>query len=124
MERLAQLGCWLQAGSALLALGLVLAGLTHPIFWFGPMLPLAFGQGLTLPHRTATAVRLVPGYSGVASSVIGFTQQLVAGLAVQAMGFARTDTPVPVVALCTILSLLSLATMLALRPRAAPARAG
>jgi hypothetical protein len=31
---------------------------------------------------------------------------------------------VPVVALCTILSLLSLATMLALRPRAAPARAG
>jgi DHA1 family bicyclomycin/chloramphenicol resistance-like MFS transporter len=124
MERLAQLGCWLQAGSALLALGLVLAGLTHPIFWFGPMLPLAFGQGLTLPHRTATAVRLVPGYSGVASSVIGFTQQLVAGLAVQAMGFARTDTPVPVLALCTILSLLSLATMLALRPRAAPARAG
>jgi DHA1 family bicyclomycin/chloramphenicol resistance-like MFS transporter len=115
MERLAQIGGWLQAGSAVLALAFVLAGLTHPIFWFGPMLPLAYGQGLILPHRTATAVRLVPGYAGVASSLIGFVQQLIAGASVQAIGFAPTDTPVPVLAFCAVLSVASLTTMLALR---------
>ena len=115
LARLAQIGCTLQAGSAVLALALVLAGFNHPLFWFLPMLPLAVGQGLALPHITATAVQLAPGFAGVASSLIGFTQQVIAGAAVQAIGFAPTNTPVPVLTLCAALSLVSFAMLLLAR---------
>jgi predicted MFS family arabinose efflux permease len=112
MERIARFGTLLQAASALVALGFVVAGFTDPVFWFLPMLPLAFAQGLALPHVTATAVRLAPGYAGVASGLIGFIQQAIAGIAVQVTGFFATDTPVPVLAFCAALSLVSLGTLL------------
>jgi DHA1 family bicyclomycin/chloramphenicol resistance-like MFS transporter len=111
MERLARFGSRLQAGSALLAFGLVLLGFTHPVFWFLPMLPLAVGQGLSLPHVVATAVQLSPAHAGVASSLLGFSQQTVTALSVQAMAFAPTNTPIPVLAFCATLSLLSLGTL-------------
>ncbi len=111
MSRLARLGSLLQAGSAVAALLLVGIGLTHPAFWFLPMLPLAIGQGLALPHVMATAVQLAPANAGVASSLIGFAQQAVTALSVQAMGFAPTDSPLPVLAFCAAMSLLSLATL-------------
>ena len=114
LDRVARFGNWLQAASALLALGFVVMGFTHPVFWFGPMLPLAFAQGLLLPHVTATAVRLAPGYAGVASGLIGFSQQAIAAAAVQGMGFVDTSTPLPVLAVCAALSLVSLAAMLML----------
>lgn len=112
LDRVARFGIWLQAGSAALALAFVLAGFTHPLFWFGPMLPLAFAQGLALPHITATAVRLAPGYAGVTAGLIGFSQQAIAAAAVQGLGFVRTDTPVPALAVCTALALVSLGAML------------
>lgn len=114
LERVARFGTWLQAASACSALGFVVIGFTHPIFWFGPMLPLAFAQGLTLPHVTALAVRMAPGFAGVASGMIGFSQQAIAAVAVQAMGFVPTDTPVPVMAFCAVLSVISVAAMLLL----------
>ena len=108
MERVARFGILLQAGAACLAFGFVAMGLTHPIYWFLPMFPLALAQGLALPHITATAVRLAPGYAGAASGLIGFSQQAMAALAVQAVGFMPTDTPVPMLAFCAALSLISL----------------
>jgi DHA1 family bicyclomycin/chloramphenicol resistance-like MFS transporter len=112
LDRVARFGIWLQAGSVALALAFVLAGFTHPLFWFGPMLPLAFAQGLALPHITATAVRLAPGYAGVTAGLIGFSQQSIAAAAVQGLGFVRTDTPVPALAVCTALAFVSLGAML------------
>lgn len=111
MARAANVGTVLQAASAVAALLFVLAGFTDPVFWFAPMLPLAFGQGLTLPHVTASAVRLAPGYAGIASSVLGFAQQTIGALAVQVTGFFATDTPVPVLAFCAALSLVSFGAM-------------
>lgn len=111
LERVSRFGIVLQAASACVALALVWAGYTHPLFWFGPMLPLAFAQGLALPHITATAVRLSPAYAGVASGLIGFAQQAMAAVAVQATGFMPTDTPLPVIAFCAALSLVSLVAM-------------
>lgn len=111
LERVSRFGIVLQAASACVALALVWTGYTHPLFWFGPMLPLAFAQGLALPHITATAVRLSPAYAGVASGLIGFAQQAMAALAVQATGFMPTDTPLPVIAFCAVLSLVSLVAM-------------
>ena len=112
LDRVARFGIWLQAGSAALALAFVLAGFTQPLFWFGPMLPLAFAQGLALPHITATAVRLAPGYAGVTAGLIGFSQQSIAAAAVQGLGFVRTDTPVPALAVCAALACVSLGAML------------
>jgi DHA1 family bicyclomycin/chloramphenicol resistance-like MFS transporter len=114
LDRVARFGNWLQAASALLALGFVVMGFTHPVFWFGPMLPLAFAQGLLLPHVTATAVRLAPGYAGVASGLIGFSQQAIAAAAVQSLGFVDTSGPLPVLTVCAALSLVSLVAMLLL----------
>lgn len=114
LERMARFGIWLQAISACAAFGFVLSGLTHPVWWFGPMLPLAFAQGLALPHITATAVRLAPGYAGVASGMIGFAQQAFSAMVVQAMGFVPTDTPVPVLGICAALSLISIVAMFVL----------
>lgn len=114
LDRVARFGNWLQAASALLALGFVVMGFTHPVFWFGPMLPLAFAQGLLLPHVTATAVRLAPGYAGVASGLIGFFQQAIAAAAVQSLGFVDTSGPLPVLTVCAALSLVSLVAMLLL----------
>jgi DHA1 family bicyclomycin/chloramphenicol resistance-like MFS transporter len=111
MPRLAQIGSQLQAGSAVVALACVLLGFTHPAFWFLPMLPLAIGQGLTLPHVMATAVQLSPANAGVASSLLGFSQQAVTALSVQAMAFAPTDSPVPILAFCAALSVLSLGSL-------------
>lgn len=114
LDRVARFGNWLQAASALLALGFVVMGFTHPVFWFGPMLPLAFAQGLLLPHVTATAVRLAPGYAGVASGLIGFSQQAIAAATVQSLGFVDTSGPLPVLTVCAALSLVSLVAMLLL----------
>lgn len=111
LEKVARFGIWLQAVSACAGFIFVLSGLTHPMWWFGPMLPLAFAQGLSLPHIMATAVRLAPGYAGVASGLIGFSQQAFAAIAVQAMGFVPTDTPVPVLGFCAALSLVSIGAM-------------
>lgn len=112
MARTARFGTILQAVSAVVALSFVLAGLVQPVWWFAPMLPLAFAQGLAMPHISATAVRLAPGLAGVASSLLGFAQQTIAALAVQATGFFATDTPVPVLAFCAALSLISLGALL------------
>ena len=114
IEKVARFGIGLQALSACAAFGFVVAGFTDPIWWFGPMLPLAFAQGLSLPHITATAVRLAPGYAGVASGMIGFSQQAGAAIAVQSMGFVATDTPLPVLGFCAALSLVSIGAMIVL----------
>lgn len=115
MARMARIGTLLQFGSALAALGFVAVGLDHPLYWFLPQLPLSFAQGLILPHVTAVAVRMVPGHAGVASSLLGFSQQLVAAAVVQALGFLPTDSPVPMLTVCAALAFVSLAGMIVLR---------
>jgi hypothetical protein len=96
---------------------LALAEFQHPIALFVFMVPLTFGQGLALPYITARAVTLSPGYAGVASSLLGFVQQLVAAVAVQAMGWAPTDSAIPVFVFCVLGSGVALLPLLALRYR-------
>jgi hypothetical protein len=47
----------------------------------------------------------------VASGLIGFSQQAFAALTVQAMGVVPIDTPVPMLAICAALSLVSVAAV-------------
>lgn len=114
-DRLMNAGLSIQFIAAAAALVFALLGRWNPWYIFAPMLPLAFGQGLALPHISARAVQLAPGYSGVAAALIGFSQQGIAALSVQAMSFAPTDSPVPIVLFCTIASLLALASLHILR---------
>ena len=107
-DRTTSLGLWLQLIAAVLALIFVAAGLRHPLWMFGPMLPLAFGQGLAMPHLTARAVEMAPGNAGVAASLLGFSQQALAAISLQLMGWARTDTAVPLMLFCTAAALVAI----------------
>jgi uncharacterized membrane protein YccC len=55
-----------------------------------------------LPNVTATAVSLAPQHAGVASSLIGFLQQLIGAVCVQLMGHFPTDTAMPMLIFCAV----------------------
>jgi DHA1 family bicyclomycin/chloramphenicol resistance-like MFS transporter len=109
-------GAWLQAAGACAALGFMAAGLKHPLWMFAPIGVLYVGQGLFMPNMIAIAVGLAPGHAGVASSTLGFTQQILAAVCVQLMGVTPTDTAVPMLAFCAAAALLQL-PVLWLSPR-------
>ncbi len=98
------------------ALGFMALGFRHPLWIFVPTGVLAFGQGLALPNVTATAVGLAPQHAGVASSLIGFLQQIIGAACVQWMGHFPTDTPLPSLIFCASACALGLA-MLYVFPR-------
>lgn len=98
------------AGS-LAALAFVAAGLSHPLWIFVPIGIMSYGQGLALPNVTATAVSLAPQYAGVASSTIGFLQQLVGASCVQWMGRFPTDTALPMLVFCAVVCTSGLALL-------------
>jgi MFS transporter, DHA1 family, multidrug resistance protein len=93
-------GVLVSAGGAVAALACVALGLQHPLWIFVPIGILSYGQGLALPNVTATAVSLAPQHAGVASSTIGFLQQIIGAVAVQWMGRFPTDTALPVLVFC------------------------
>ncbi|HSN73204.1 MAG TPA: multidrug effflux MFS transporter [Steroidobacteraceae bacterium] len=95
-------GVAIAAIACIAALGLVAIGLVHPLAIFLPIGVLGFGQGLALPNITASAVALAPGHTGVASSLLGFAQQLIGAGCVQAMSLFATDTPYPMLTFCAV----------------------
>ena len=109
-------GVLLAMVGAVAALAFVALGLTHPLWIFVPIAVLSYGQGLALPNVTATAVSLAPQHAGVASSTIGFLQQIIGAVCVQWMGHFPTDTPLPMLVFCAAVCLLGVA-MLYVFPR-------
>ena len=103
------------AGSAA-ALTFVALGLTHPLWIFVPIGVLSYGQGLALPNVTATAVSLAPQHAGVASSTIGFLQQIIGAACVQGMARFTPDSAIPMLTFCAGACALGLA-MLYVFPR-------
>jgi DHA1 family bicyclomycin/chloramphenicol resistance-like MFS transporter len=109
-------GVLLSAAGAVAALAFIALGLTHPLWIFVPIGVLSYGQGLALPNVTATAVSLAPQHAGVASSTIGFLQQIIGAACVQWMGHFPTDTALPVLVFCAVVCLLGVG-MLYVFPR-------
>jgi len=101
-------GVLVSAAGAVAALGLVALGFTHPLSIFVPIGVLSYGQGLALPNVTATAVSLAPQHAGVASSTIGFLQQLIGAACVQWMGQFPTDTALPMLLFCAVVCVFGL----------------
>lgn len=99
-------GSALQLGGALAALLFAAVGLEHPLWIFAPMGVVYLGQGLFIPHLTAIAVGLAPPQSaGVASSTLGFANQVFAALCVQLMGLQGSHTALPMLLFCAIAAL-------------------
>jgi DHA1 family bicyclomycin/chloramphenicol resistance-like MFS transporter len=95
-QRLIAAGVALQLVAAGAAVAFVAAGLTHPLWIFGAMGVLYFGQGLFMPHLTAIAVSQAPANAtGVGSSTLGFLNQLASALCVQGMGLTGGDSALP-----------------------------
>ncbi len=93
-----------------LAFGLMIAGPWLPLALFGPMMLVAFGNGLSIANSQAGAVSVEPNLAGTASGIAGFTQMFTAALVSQAVGMLQNGTPYPMVgfmALCAALSFLS-----------------
>jgi DHA1 family bicyclomycin/chloramphenicol resistance-like MFS transporter len=104
-------GALIAVAGALAALAFVSVGLSHPLWIFIPIGILSYGQGLALPNVTATAVSLAPQHAGVASSTIGFLQQLIGAACVQWMGRFPTDTALPLLVFCAVVCTLGLALL-------------
>ncbi|MEZ5500886.1 MAG: MFS transporter [Steroidobacteraceae bacterium] len=121
VRKVLRIALLIQLLGALASLAVALAPPGRPIWLFAPLLPMAFGQGLALPHLSARAVSPAPGFAGLASSLLGFAQQATAAAAVQGMGFARTDTAVPVMLFCVAVSGLAMLALL-FTPRSRAAR--
>lgn len=109
-------GVLLSAVGAVASLAFVALGFEHPLWIFVPIAVLSYGQGLALPNVTATAVSLAPQHAGVASSTIGFLQQIIGALCVQWMGHFPTDTALPMMTFVAAVCVLGLA-MLYVFPR-------
>ncbi|MFO1406151.1 MAG: multidrug effflux MFS transporter [Steroidobacteraceae bacterium] len=115
------LGIGLTASGSAAALVFAWLGFAHPLAIFLPIAVLAYGQGLALPNVTAAAVSLTPHHAGVASSLVGFLQQMVGAACVQWMGHYPTDTALPMLTFCAVTCSFACAA-LRFFPRVIPAR--
>ncbi len=109
-------GVLIAAIAACAALGFVAAGLVHPLWIFVPIGVMGFGQGVALPNVTASAVTLSPEHAGMASSLVGFAQQIIGAGCVQWIGAFPVDTPFPMLTFCAAASIFALIALRAFRP--------
>lgn len=94
MVQIGTLGAWLAA------IALFLVTQSEPLGpWhlFLPMTFLAASNGLASPSMQSAAVLQTRRFAGTASGIIGCSQQLFAGLAVQLVAIWGLDTPYPLV---------------------------
>ena len=110
IDRFIRIGNGLALCGAATAFSLMLADHWHPISLFGPMIVIAFANGLSIANSQAGAVSVEPNLAGTASGIAGFAQMTTAALISQAVGMFQNGTPYPMVGLmmfCACMSLIS-----------------
>ena len=100
VQRLVTSGVLISTAGAATALIAVALGAQNPLWIFAPVAVMTFGQGLTLPNVTASAVSLARQHAGTSSSLLGFIQQVLGAICVQWIGTFPVDTPYPVLIFC------------------------
>lgn len=123
IDRFIRLGNLLAVIGVSVALALLVAGYWTPMALFGPMILVAFGNGLSIANSQAGAVSIKPELAGTASGLSGFAQMFTAALVSQAVGMLQNGTPYPMIGfmtLCAALSFLSFAIGKGLRTAALP----
>lgn len=113
IDRLIRIGSALAVIGTITALGLMLAGYWMPLSLFGPMIVIAFANGLSIANAQAGAVSVEPDLAGTASGIAGFAQMFTAALVSQAVGMLQNGTPYPMVGFMMLSALLSLLSFIA-----------
>jgi MFS transporter, DHA1 family, multidrug resistance protein len=96
-ESMLRTGLAMQLGFALVLLGLALLAVPGPYAIYLPMCVLAIGQGLALPQINSAALTLAPQSAGLASSLIGFGQNMISGGSVQFVSMFPTGAGMPMI---------------------------
>ncbi len=81
-------GRLLMCGGLMGGLALALAGVAHPLAFFGPCVCMGLGNGLTMPVINARVLSLHPGLAGTASGLAAAVTVVGAGLIAFAGGLA------------------------------------
>ncbi|HVA13648.1 MAG TPA: multidrug effflux MFS transporter [Stellaceae bacterium] len=87
---------------------LILAGHLSPLLLFLPGGMISFSQGLSLPNAQAGAMRVSPALAGTAAGVGVFAQMFLSAVSSELYGIFADGTPLPMIALTTLGSLLAL----------------
>jgi len=109
LDRMILIGTALAFVGTLVALALLAVGLWTPLALFGPMMAVAFANGLTVPNAQAGAISVNPMLAGTASGLSGFLQMSLAAVVSQAVGVLQNGTPYPMIGVmagCAALALL------------------
>jgi DHA1 family bicyclomycin/chloramphenicol resistance-like MFS transporter len=96
-ESMLRTGLGLQLACSFVLLALALIHVPGPFAIYLPMCLLAIGQGLALPQINSAALTLAPQSAGLASSLIGFGQNLISGASVQLVSVFPTGTGLPMI---------------------------
>ena len=95
IDRFIRTGNLLAVCGAATTLGLMLAGYWTPFSLFGPMIAIAFANGLSIANSQAGAVSVEPDLAGTASGIAGFAQMAMAALISQAVGMLQRWNALP-----------------------------
>jgi DHA1 family bicyclomycin/chloramphenicol resistance-like MFS transporter len=100
------------AGTTSMA-ALALLHVWHPLALFIPGMAIGFANAIAAPSSTIGAISRDPAIAGAASGLLGFLQLVTAAASTQAVAILAGHSPVP---LATVLLVLCLVALLALRP--------
>ncbi len=105
--------CSYGAGAGLM-LALALSGVVTLYSIVGPAILLTFANGVSQPQCMAAALSAVPQRRGAASSVVGFSQIMAAGVGFQIIGWLPSGTPVPMtwlICICALVAAIGVVTI-------------
>jgi len=108
LDRMVLIGTSLALAGTLLTLVLLVGVSWAPLALFGPMVGVAFANGLTVPNAQAGAISVDPMLAGTASGLAGFLQMSTAAVVSQAVGVLQDGTPYPMIGFMAAAALLSL----------------
>ncbi len=115
IDRLITLGASLGVIGIMLALGLQMLGLSHPLALFAPVALAVLGNGITLPNAQAAAINEFPQFAGTASGLTGFLQMAFSAVAAQGVAVIYNQTAYPLLLMMLAASLASLGFFVASR---------
>jgi len=108
IHRMINLGARLSIAGIVIALGLQLLGLHHPLSLFMPIALTTFGNGISLPNAQAGALNAFPEMAGTASGLTGFLQMALSAIAAQLVALIFNGTVYPMLLLMLGAAIISL----------------
>lgn len=108
IHRMITIGSRLSIAGIMLAIGLHIIGLHHPLALFMPIALTTFGNGISLPNAQAGAINEFPEMAGTASGLTGFLQMALSAVAAQLVALIFNGTVYPMLLLMLVAAIISL----------------